>query len=297
MSLLARRPTRRRSLLKSIKRGIMLLPGIFQRDIRIRSDSVFSWRRTFFLLCCIAPAWIASGAGAQGVSNLRQPSTSLATELRAQLIPREYTTLASEMAGRINKITTRVGEHFKQGDVLVEFDCESQVAQVERAKAVQMQAEKTVAINRRLVQLKSIGQLELEVSVAEYAKSQADLQIANAAASKCKIFAPFSGVAADQKVREFQYANPGQPLFDVLDDRNLDVELIVPSRWIGWLKPGYNFQFRVDELDRNYAARIVRLGGRVDPISQSIRVFGEITDAGTELMAGMSGRATIVPPE
>ena len=78
-------------------------------------------------------------------------------------------------------------------------------------------------------------------------------------------------------MREFQYANPGQALLDVLDDRNLDVELIVPSRWIGWLKPGYTFQLRIDELDKNYSARISRLGGRVDPVSQSIRVFGEIT--------------------
>ena len=98
-------------------------------------------------------------------------------------------------------------------------------------------------------------------------------------------------------MREFQYANPGQALLDVLDDRNLDVELIVPSRWIGWLKPGYTFQLRIDELDKNYSARISRLGGRVDPVSQSIRVFGEITDSNADLIAGMSGRATIAPPQ
>jgi membrane fusion protein (multidrug efflux system) len=85
-------------------------------------------------------------------------------------------------------------------------------------------------------------------------------------------------------------------LLDVLDDRNLDVELIVPSRWIGWLKPGYRFQVHIDETEKDYSARISRLGGRVDPVSQSIRVSGEITDPATELLAGMSGRTTITPP-
>jgi membrane fusion protein (multidrug efflux system) len=43
--------------------------------------------------------------------------------------------------------------------------------------------------------------------------------------------------------------------------------------------------------------RITRLSGRVDPVSQSIRVFGEITDPSADLIAGMSGRATIAPPQ
>ena len=249
------------------------------------------------LLCCAAAAPIGSVAFAQGLPDLRQSPASISSELRAQLTPRKFTTLASEMAGRIDKIATRAGLHFKQGDVLVEFDCVSQLAQVDRAKAVENQAGRAVAINRRLVQLKSIGQLEFEVSVAELGKAQAELKIANAVASKCKIYAPFTGVTADQKAREFQYANPGQALLDVLDDRNLDVELIVPSRWIGWLKPGYKFQIHVDELNKNYAAQITRLGARVDPVSQSIRVYGEITDGGAELIAGMSGRATIAPPQ
>jgi hypothetical protein len=38
-----------------------------------------------------------------------------------------------------------------------------------------------------------------------------------------------------------------------------------------------------------------RRGGRVDPVSQSIKVIGEITGDAPELMAGMSGRATITP--
>jgi hypothetical protein len=42
---------------------------------------------------------------------------------------------------------------------------------------------------------------------------------------------------------------------------------------------------------------VTRLGGRVDPVSQSIRVIGEITSGVNELMSGMSGRASIAPPQ
>jgi multidrug resistance efflux pump len=108
---------------------------------------------------------------------------------------------------------------------------------------------------------------------------------------------PFNGIAVEQKVQEFQYATPGQPLLEILDDRSLEVELIAPSRWLAWLKPGYAFTVHIDETDKTYPADITRVGGRVDPVSQTIKVFGEIRGEATELMAGMSGRANIPPPK
>ena len=238
----------------------------------------------------------AGVAAAQQPEPAGPPSAGAAPEILAQLTPLHYTTLSSEMAGRIDKIATRVGDHFRKGDVLILFECSVPRAQVAHAQAVATQAEKTYEINRRLVALKSMGQLELDVSAAEVLKAKADLDAAEAVASKCAIAAPFSGVTVEQKAHESQYTTPGQPLLDVLDDRALEVELIAPSHWLSWLKPGTPFQVRIDETDKTYSARVTRLGGRVDPVSQSIKVIGEISGDAPELMAGMSGRATLTPP-
>jgi membrane fusion protein, multidrug efflux system len=111
------------------------------------------------------------------------------------------------------------------------------------------------------------------------------------------IKALFDGLTAEQKVQEFQYATPGQPLLEILDDRSLEVELIAPSRWLAWLKPGYVFAVHIEETDKSYPATITRVGGRVDPVSQTIKVLGEIQGEAGDLMAGMSGRANINPPK
>lgn len=236
-------------------------------------------------------------AHAQGAATDSMPPLGAAAEIRAQLTARNYTTLSSETSARIDRITSRVGDHFKKGDLLIEFDCATQRAQVARAKAVETQAEKTAAINQRLANLKSIGQLELDVSHAEVEKAKADLDIADAAASKCQIAAPFNGITVEQKAQQFQYATPGQPLLEILDDRSLEIELIAPSRGLAWLKPGYAFQVHIEETDKTYPAEITRVGGRVDPVSQTIKVFGVIRGDAPELMAGMSGRANIPPPK
>jgi RND family efflux transporter MFP subunit len=252
-------------------------------------------RATFAILTLVLTVDLG---GAQAQSSLdSMPPLGGAAEIRAQLTARSYTTLSSEASARIDRIDTRVGEHFKKGDLLIAFDCVTQRAQVARARAVATQAEKTAGINQRLASLKSIGQLELDISRAEVEKAKAELAIADAAASKCEIAAPFNGITAEQKAQEFQYATPGQPLLEVLDDRSLEVELIAPSRWLAWLKPGYAFQVHIEETDKTYPAEITRVGGRVDPVSQTIKVFGEIRGDATELMAGMSGRANIPPPK
>jgi membrane fusion protein (multidrug efflux system) len=239
----------------------------------------------------------AALAQAPSMPGTGEPASALPQEIRAQLTPHDYTTLAAETAARIDRLATRAGEHFNKGDVLVVFDCVTQRAQAAKARAVLLAAEKTYAANRRLAELKSIGQLELDISQAEIEKAKADAAVTAAAVSKCTIEAPFSGVTVEQKAREFQFVTPGQPLLDILDNSNIEIEFIAPSRWLRWLKPGLSFEIRVDETGKTYPAHVIVLGGRVDPVSQSIRVTGVFDGAFPELIAGMSGRVILAPPE
>jgi RND family efflux transporter MFP subunit len=216
--------------------------------------------------------------------------------IRAQLVPRAFTTLSSETAARVDRISHRAGEHFQKGETLVEFDCVAQHAQVAKARAVLKAAEKTYAINKRLFDMKSLSGLELEVSAAEIEKAKADVAIADATQSKCTVEAPFAGVVVDQKAREFQYTTPGQPLLEIVDDHALELEFIVPSAWLRWLKAGFAFSVAVDETGKTYHAHVELLGGRVDPVSESIKVTGTIDGDAQDLMPGMSGRVLMAPP-
>jgi RND family efflux transporter MFP subunit len=238
------------------------------------------------MLCALAAALAPLGADAQQVPQV----------IRAQLVPRAFTTLSSETAARIDRISHRAGERFKKGETLIEFDCVVQHAQVAKARAVLKAAEKTYAVNRRLFDMRSISGLELEVSAAEIDKAKADLAIADATQSKCTVEAPFTGIVVEQKARESQYTTPGQPLLEILDDKALELEFIVPSAWLRWLKPGFAFSVAVDETGKTYHAHVQLLGGRVDPVSESIKVTGAIDGDTPELMAGMSGRVLIAPP-
>ncbi len=77
----------------------------------------------------------------------------------------------------------------------------------------------------------------------------------------------------------------------MVDNGKLKVKLNVPSNWLAWLKPGAPFAIQIDETGQAYAGRVVRMNGRVDTVSQSIEIEGEVVGNPAQLLPGMSGVA------
>jgi membrane fusion protein (multidrug efflux system) len=247
----------------------------------------------------VSPAFAqAPAATALVTQRLQSPSAGApgladAPELRAQLAPRRYTTLAAEIGARVQRLTVRDGSTIRAGELLVEFDCSMQQAQFERAQVSLGAAEKQLATQRRLVELNATGRQELDQAEAEVGKTRAEMSQIKVQLGKCRITAPFSGRVAEQKVREQQFAQPGQALLEILDDSVLEVEFIMPSRWLAQVRTGSDVRIAVDETGREYPAKVQRVGAKVDPVSQSIKVVAAITGRPPELVAGMSGRVIV----
>jgi RND family efflux transporter MFP subunit len=237
-----------------------------------------------------APRSSVAGMTASGSAMARQ-------DIRAQLMPRRYTTIAAEIGAKVSGIPVGEGGAFRAGQVLVQFDCSLQRAQLEKADAELEGAEQTLKSNLRLEQLNSVGQLELDLSKSAANKAKAEVGANKAVLAKCQVAAPFAGRVAEQKVREQQFVQPGQALLDILDDSVLELEFLVPSVWLRWLKVGSAFEVQIDETRKTYPAKFTRIGARVDPVSQSVKVAAAIHGRFPELMAGMSGKVQITPPE
>jgi membrane fusion protein, multidrug efflux system len=191
----------------------------------------------------------------------------------------------------VEKMPVRDAERFAAGQLLVELDCAITRAQLAKARTQLSVSERIHAANQRLLRLNSASSIEVETAAAEVAKAKAELEVMEATVSKCVISAPFAGRVVEQKVRELQYVQPGQALLEILDDQNLEIELVVPSSWLLWLKNGDAFTAEIEETGQIYSAKVLKIGAKVDAVSQSIKVVGEILSDRADLLAGMSGRA------
>jgi RND family efflux transporter MFP subunit len=209
--------------------------------------------------------------------------------LRAQLKARQSTLISSEMNARINQLTLHDGERFSAGQTLVSFHCTLEEAQLSKTQATFDKKLKTHEVDQRLANLHSIGVLELAVAKAEAEEAKADVQVARAILERCAIKAPFAGKVSEIIARPYQSVRVGDPLMEIQGDKNLEVEFMAPSRVLLQLTPKKHFRVTLEETGKTYPAEITRLGGKVDPVSQTIKVYGRIIDSTNELLPGMSG--------
>lgn len=238
-----------------------------------------------------------------GAANSTMPATTAVKagferqDIRAQLLPRRFTTIAAEIGAKVSRLPFPEGASFKSGQLLVGFDCSVQHAMLQKAKAELSAAQQTHVSNKRLYELNSLGKLDLDVSGANVNKAASEVGAQQAVLGKCSIAAPFSGRVAEQKAREQQFVQPGQALLDILDDSVLELEFLVPSAWLSWLKIDMTFQVEIDETRKTYPAKFTRIGARIDPVSQSVKVAAAIDGKFPELIAGMSGRVRVQVPK
>lgn len=250
----------------------------------------------------LAAALAAPGAAAaqQAVAALKALPTSLAADrdgrVRAQLSARNAVTLSAEVAARIATLPLRDGDAFREGQVLVSFDCSLIDSQLQKAEASIEAASAVVQSNQRLVELNSIGAYELAQAQARLKEAQAEASGVRTMVQRCTITAPFHGRVIRRQAAAHQYVTPGTPLLDIVETGAIEVQMIVPSRWLAWLKPGAGFSVQVDELGRTSVARVQRLGAQIDPLSQSIAVVGVIDGNPANLLPGMSGWAVFNAP-
>jgi RND family efflux transporter MFP subunit len=218
-------------------------------------------------------------------------------DIRAQLTAVTYNSIASELNAKISELPFKEGQTFKVGQVLVVFDCATQQAQFQKTKAVLSIADRNFQTQKKLLALGSVGRIEYENSYSEYLKTKAENDELASVLARCNVLAPYSGLIVEQKVRAQQYVQAGQPLLDILDNTSLELEFVAPSKWSPWLTQGYKFEIKLDETAKSYPAKITRVNGKIDPVSQTIKVAAVIDGEFKEISPGMSGVLIITPPE
>ncbi len=197
--------------------------------------------------------------------------------------------LSSDLGLPIDQLPFKEGQSFRKGDLLVSFDCAAILAQKTAAQA-KVQAESiTFKNNKQLKLSNAIGQYDVDIAKARVDQAEAEYEGIAVTVRRCDIVAPFDGDLAQLSVHLFEIPERGTRMMQVLNSMALEVDMIVPSDWLKWLKPGSKFEVTIDELGTSAPAEVVRLAAAIDPISQTIKVVGRLTGDISQIRPGMSG--------
>lgn len=228
------------------------------------------------------------GTQAEGIA----PSPdAIDDEIRALLIPHRQAVISSLLAARVKTIHVRDGDRFKQGDVLISFNCAVQTANLRSALAKQKQYQITHDANVDLRKDEGVSKLDVALSAAKLEEGRANVELALAQHRHCKVKAPYDGRVAEVSVNEHESVEIGSELITILDNTELEMTLHLPSPWIATIATGRKFKVSIDETGKLYDASVMRISPKIDPTSHTFKVTAHIVGQQDDLVAGMSGNA------
>ena len=199
--------------------------------------------------------------------------------------------LYAQVQGRVSQLPYKEGQRFEKGYTLVQLDCDKYRAELAVAIAEHEARDKVYKNNIELGKLNAVSELDLESSEAEAKKALAAIRVAEVNVKGCQIVAPFGGRVIGTMVNEHENVFPNDKLISLLDDSSLEIELVLPSSSLSWLRRKSSFTFVVDETRRSYRAKVREIGASIDPASQTIKVTGAFEKLPPDILAGMSGSA------
>jgi membrane fusion protein, multidrug efflux system len=217
---------------------------------------------------------------AQAVGNLRS---------------RQSVVLRPEVSGRITQLNFRDGDRVRKGQLLVQFDDQLPLAQVQQSMAELSIAQANHKRNQELVAQSFISQRSVDESAANLEVAQAKLSLARATAARLKIIAPFDGITGIRTVNVGDYLKDGADIVNVEDIEAIYVDFRLPERFQTKVRRGQRANIDIDALPgRKFTAVVHAIDPLLDANGRSVGVRGCIDNRQLALRPGMFARITAV---
>lgn len=226
------------------------------------------------------------------------------------LEPVHLAVVKSKVSGDVREITVREGDKVQAGQVVARFDkadLDAKVAErvgaLESARAQLALAEKTRAMNNKLLSAKFISQnaydsSESGLSVAQGSLKSAEAQVKLAQISlrDAVVVAPLSGTVAKRHVQPGEKVAFDAPLITIVDLTDLEMQALVPASDVPELRVGMPVELRVDGFgERAFPGKIDRINPSTEAGTRAIMVYVTLRNPETTLRGGMyaNGRVAL----
>jgi RND family efflux transporter MFP subunit len=199
---------------------------------------------------------------------------------------REQLTLTTRVAGVIAEVLFEGGQKVEAGQPLVKLSAEPEAIAVETADAQRAQAFDAV---ERYKQLN-----EASISRVVRAEAETALKVADAALRRARedldrmtIKAPFAGIMGLTNLQTGDYLAIGSPIATLDDRSTIIIEFTVPEAVAPSIKADMpmraSLAARPGEI---YNGEVRGVGTRIDPVTRTLSVRGEIPNPEAKLIPG-----------
>jgi membrane fusion protein, multidrug efflux system len=238
--------------------------------------------------------------GPVGVEVAKVQTKALADEISAvgTLRAAESVLLKPEVAGRIERLQFVDGARVAKGAMLVQLDAVVAAAEAEQARAELGLSQANFQRTQDLFAKNFVSERARDEAGANLKVLEAKLKVAQAKLSKSQIRAPFAGVLGLRNISVGDYVREGAELVLIEDTSAMKVDLRLPEKFIGQMRPGQSLAISIDAIPgKKFPAKIQTIDSQVDANGRSLIVRTRIPNDGATLRTGMFARAAVVLQE
>jgi RND family efflux transporter MFP subunit len=187
------------------------------------------------------------------------------------------------------------GTAVKAGELLAELKQADFTNVLNSARAEADLARTTVERFRKLRETDAISQQELDVTEAKWRTAQAALDQAVQNLHDSRLVADKNGVILKRYINRGVTVAPGQPVLRFADTSLMSVELGLPDRLIGKLKPDQEIDVEISALEGlpPFKGRVSEVGVAASSEGRLFRVVIDVENPDGLLRSGMTARIRV----
>jgi membrane fusion protein (multidrug efflux system) len=206
-------------------------------------------------------------------------------------------TVTAELSGKIQQIAFEPGAHVATGDLLVQQDISSEMAQLRADQAALALRKANFERAKELLAQKVATQAAYDQVLAEYKQAQAAIDTIQSIIAKKTIRAPFAGRLGIRLVNLGQILEAGQPIVSLQALDPIHVNFSMPQDQVSRIQLGLPVRIATDALsDDVVAGRITAINPQVDAATRNILIQATVDNLQERLRPGMYATVEVILP-
>lgn len=214
------------------------------------------------------------------------------------LAPIQGATLSADADGIISRIVADSGTAVKTGDLLVELDATTEIAQANAAQARADLAQVNLERSKELWGRQAIAKSDYDGAEATAKQTVADVAALQAQIAKKQVRAPFDGRVGIRLVNVGQFVARGRALLPLQKLDPIYVNFSIPQQQLAALSVGQKVAVVIDAFEGHpFPAQITAINSEVDAATRNISVQATLANPNEQLRAGMFARVEVEMPQ
>lgn len=198
----------------------------------------------------------------------------------------ESVDLASEIAGRVDRISFKEGAHVKKNDLLIKINDDDLQAQLKKTELQIQLASEQSDRQKRLLETNNTSKEQYDIALNLVSTLKADRENLLVSIRKREIRSPFDGIIGLRYVSEGSYATPSTRIASIQKINPLKVDFAVSEKYAGKVRVGDLVKFHSDETSQEFSGRVYAIEPEIEPTTRTVQLRAMCENKGEAIFPG-----------